>query len=131
MTDDEREQAPRPAALGLGDPAALAIASLVLGTLSLGGFGLVNGSSYVLPFTQGQPSTVRIVLAGLLGAVIAFSAMVLASVASKRSHPGDPAWVPRVAQAGLLIGGTAVLLRLVATSATAVQVADFGFFAPL
>jgi hypothetical protein len=115
----------------VSDPAALAIASLVLGTLSLGGFGLLNGSNYVLPFTQGQPSTTRTVLAGLLGALIAMVAVVLGAVASRRTYPGDPAWVSRVAQAGVLIAGIAVVFRLVATSAAAIQVADSGFFAPL
>lgn len=129
--DDDRRYVPRPAGPGVGDPAAMAIASLVLGALSLGGFGLMNGSNYVLPFTQSESPTTRTVLAGLLGAAIALAAVILGLVASKRAHPGDPAWVPRLAQAGVLVAGLAVVMRLVATSAAAVQVADSGFFAPL
>ena len=129
--DDNLRYVPRPTRPGVGDPAALAIAALVLGSLSLGGFGLLNGSNYVLPFTQGQSSPTRTVLAGLLGAMIALVAVVLGFLASRRAHPGDPAWVPRIAQAGVLVGGLAVVFRLVATSAAAVQVADSGFFAPL
>ena len=129
--DDDLRYVPRPTGPGVGDPAALAIAALVLGTLSLVGFGLLNGASYVLPFTQDQSSTTRTVLSGLLGALIALVAVVLGSMASRRAHPGDPAWVPRLAQAGVLVGGLAVLLRLIATSASAVQVAESGFFAPL
>jgi hypothetical protein len=129
--NDGPRYVPRPVTPGVGDPAALAIAALVLGTLSLGGFGLMNGSTYVLPFTQGESDTTRTVLAGLLGAALALGAVVLGLVSSKRAHPGDPAWVPRAAQAGVLVAGVAVVLRLVATSAAAVQVAESGFFAPL
>ncbi len=129
--DDDLPYVPRPTGLGVGDPAAMAIAALVVGTLSLSGLGLMNGSNYVLPFTQGESSTTRTVLAGLLGAAIAGAAVVLGLVASKKAHPGDPAWVPRIAQAGVLVAGVAVVLRLVATSAAAVQVADAGFFPPL
>lgn len=129
--DDDLRYVPRPTGPGVGDPAALAVAALVLGTLSLGGFGLLNGANYVLPFTEGQSSTTRTVLAGLLGAALALVPVVLGSVASRRTHPGDPAWVPRLAQAAVLVGGIAVVLRLVATSAAAAQVADAGFFAPL
>ena len=129
--DDDLRYVPRPTGLGMGDPAALAIAALVLGTLSLGGFGLVNGSNYVLPFTEGQSSTTRTVLAGLLGALIALAAVLLGSMASRRAHPGDPAWVPRLAQAGMLVGTLAVVFRLVATSASAAQVAESGLLAPV
>jgi hypothetical protein len=131
MSDDHVAYVPRPTGLGVSDPAAAAVASLVMGTLSLGGVGLLNGSNYVLPFTQGQSSTVRTVLAGLLGAFIALTAVGLGVFAKSRAHPGDPAWVPRLAQAGVLVAGIAVVLRLIATSAAAVQVADSGLFAPL
>lgn len=129
--DDGLRYAPRPTGPGVGDPAAMAIAALVLGTLSLGGLGLLNGSNYVLPFTEGQSDTTRTVLAGLLGALMAFGAVILGLMASRRAHPGDPSWVPRIAQAGVLVAGVAVVLRLVATSAAAVQVAEAGFFSPL
>lgn len=131
MRDDDLRYVPRATGSSHSDPAALAVASLVLGTLSLGGFGLVNGSNYVLPFVEGQSTIVRTVLAGLLGAVIALAAVGLGVWAKSRAHPGDPAWVPRIASAGVLIASIAVALRLVATSAAAVQVAESGFFAPL
>lgn len=131
MSDDDLRYVPRATGIGVSDPAATAVASLVLGTLSLAGFGLLNGSNYVLPFTQGQSSPVRTVLAGLLGALIALAAVGLGLFAKRRAHPGDPAWVPRIAQAGVLVAGIAVALRLIATSAAAVQVTDSGFFAPL
>ena len=129
--DQDLGYVPRPTGPGIADPAALAIASVVLATLSLGGFGLLNGASYVIPLTQGLPSTARTVLAGLLGAAIALAPVVLGGMARSRTHPGDPDWVARVAQAGDLIGLLALVLRLVATAASAVQAADSGYFAPL
>jgi hypothetical protein len=131
LEDDDLGYVPRPAGLGMADPAALAIASLVVGTLSLGGFGLLNGANYILPLTQGMSSTARTVLAGLLGAAIAVVAVVLGSVAGRRTHPGDPGWVARLAQAGVLIGTITFVLRLIATAVSAAQVADSGYFAPL
>lgn len=41
--------------LGVGGPAALAIASLVIGGLSLSGFGLLNGSSTWRRSCRGNP----------------------------------------------------------------------------
>jgi len=117
--------------MGVSDPAAAAVASLVLDTLSLGGLGLLNGSLYVLPLTQNQAPFVGTVLAGLLGALFALAAAGLGVFAKRRAHPGDPTWVPRIAQAGVLVAGIAVVLRLIATLAAAVSVADLGFFAPL
>lgn len=131
MTDDGLDDLPPRRAAGIADPAAWAIASLVLGTLSLAGLGLLNGSVYVLPLAGGQPEATRTLLAGLLGAAIAAAGVVLAVLAQRRTHPGDPEWVARVAGAGVLVGGTAVVLRLAAMAAAAVQVTGSGFFAPL
>ena len=128
---DDLGYVPRPTGPGAGDPAALAIGAVVIASLSLGGFGLLNGSNYVLPLTQGMSSTARTVLAGLLGAALALVPVVLGVMARGRTRPGDPAWVARLAQAGVLLGGAAFVLRLVATAVSAVQVADSGYFAPL
>lgn len=125
--DDDLRYVPRPTGPGVGDPAALAIGALAIGVLSLGGWGFVNGANYVYPLTQGMSSASRAVLAGLLGAAIALAAVVLGVVASRRAHPGDPAWVPRVAQAGVLVAGTAFVLRLIATAIAAVEVASSGY----
>ena len=137
--DDDRDEEldedlgldPRPAWSGLADPAPLALASLVIGSLSMAGLGLLNGGTYVLPFTGGLPSTSRTVLAGLIGAAIALAAVALGAVSVRRTHPGDPGWVAPLAQAGVLIGGIACLLRLVATAVSAAQVSEAGYFAPL
>ncbi len=95
--DEDLADVPRVTGPGVGDPAALAIASIVLGTLSLGGFGLLNGSTYVYPFTDGMATSSRAVLAGLLGALFALAPVVLGSLAHRKTHPGDPSWVPRLA----------------------------------
>lgn len=115
----------------MGDPAALAVGALVIGTLSLGGLGLLNGANYIYPLTDGIGSAARAVLAGLLGAAFALVALVMGSLASRRTHPGDPAWVPRIAQAGVLIAGIAFVLRLVSTAIAAVEVAGSGYAPPL
>ncbi len=87
MDDDGLADLPPRRGAGATDPAAWAIASLVLGILSLAGLGLLKGSSYVLPFTMGQSNVTRTVLAGLLGAAIAALAVVLAVLAQRRTHP--------------------------------------------
>ena len=125
--DEEVRYVPRPTGAGVGDPAALAVGALVIGTLSLGGFGLLNGANYIYPLTDGIGSAARAVLAGLLGAAFALVALVMGFHASRRTHPGDPAWVPRVARAGVLIAGTALVLRLIATAIAAVAVTDSGW----
>ncbi|CAN5201133.1 hypothetical protein BH24ACT10_BH24ACT10_08520 [soil metagenome] len=132
MQPDDEDLADAPQWAGpMGDPAALAITSVVLGTLSLSGLGLLNGGSYIFPLSLGVASTTRLVLAGLLGAALALAAAVLGVVALHRAHPGDPGWVSRLAAAGALLAGTACVLRLVATGLAALQVGDTGYFAPL
>lgn len=116
---------------GVGDPAALAVASLVMGGLSLGGFGLLNGSRYVLPLMQGQSSTALVVIAGLVGALIAAVAVALGARARRHVQPDDPEWVRRLAQAGMLVSAIAVALRLIATLASAAQIEGYGFLPPL
>lgn len=125
--DDELRYVPRPTGASVGDPAALAVGALVIGTLSLGGFGLLNGANYIYPLTDGIGSAARAVLAGLLGGVFALVAVVMGSLATRRTHPGDPAWVSRIAQAGVLIAGIAFVLRLVSTAIAAVEVTDSGW----
>ena len=76
-------------------------------------------------------SPARAVLAVLLGAAVVLAAAVLRSLVSRRAHPGDPAWLPRVAQAGVLPAGTAFVLRLVASAIAAVEVTKMGYAPPL
>ena len=111
----------------MADPAALAVGALVIGTLSLAGLGLLNGANYIYPLTDGISSAGRAVLAGLLGAAFALAAVVMGSLARRRAHPGDPAWVPRIAQAGVLLAGLVFVLRLVATALAAVEVTNSGY----
>jgi hypothetical protein len=119
--DEDLAYVPRATGPGLGDPAALATASVVLATLSLGGFGLLNGSTYVSPFIGDTASVARTVLGGLLGALFALAPVVLGLLAHRRTHPGDPSWVPRLAQAGVLLGGISIVLRLVATAVASIS----------
>jgi formate hydrogenlyase subunit 3/multisubunit Na+/H+ antiporter MnhD subunit len=55
----------------LGAPPVLALVSFVLAVLSLAGFGLMNGTTYVVPFLNGQPQQRRLVVGILLGAALA------------------------------------------------------------
>jgi hypothetical protein len=91
----------------------------------------MNGSNYVLPLTQGAPSAVRVAASGVVGVLLAAVPVLLGSKAHRSAHPGDPGWVPRLAQAGVLLGAVAVALRLVATVLATVQVTRSGFFVPL
>ena len=125
--DEDLRFVPRPTGPGVADPAALAVGALVIGTLSLAGLGLLNGATYIYPLTQGMSSARRAVLAGLLGAGFALAAVVMGSLARRRTHPGDPAWVPRIAQAGVLLAGLAFVLRLVATAVAALEVTSSGY----
>ena len=129
--EDEQRYMPRPTGPGISDPAAMAVASLVVGALSLGGFGLLNGANFVYPLTDGVGSAARAILAGLLGASFALAAAILGVVAARRTHPGDPHWVARIAQAGVLVATVAFVLRLVATSIAAVEVSTTGYTPPL
>ena len=122
---------PRPTGPGVADPAALAVGALVIGTLSLAGLGLLNGANYIYPLTDGMSSAGRAVLAGLLGAAFALAAVVMGSLAGRRTHPGNPVWVSRIAQAGVLLAGVAFVLRLVATAIAAVEVTNSGYSPPL
>lgn len=134
MSHDEHDDprfVPRPIGPGVADPAALAVGAIVMGTLSLGGFGLLNGASYIYPLTEGMSSPARAVLAGLLGAAFALAAVVMGSVAGRRTHPGDPAWVARLARASVLVAGLAFVLRLVSTAIAAVEVSSSGYTPPL
>lgn len=116
---------------GIGDPAALGVASLLMGGLSLGGFGLLNGSRYVLPLGQGRPVTNLVLISGLVGALIAAVAVALGALARRRADQSHPTWVPRIAAAGILVSAIALLLRLVATWLAAVQIDGYGFLPPL
>ena len=129
--DEEVRYVSRPTGPSVADPAALAVGALVIGTLSLGGLGLLNGANYIYPLSDGVSSAARAVMAGLLGATFALAAVVMGSLAMRRTHPGDPGWVPRVARAGVLIAGTAFVLRLVSTAIAAVEVTNSGYAPPL
>jgi hypothetical protein len=129
--DDDLHYVPRPTGPGVGDPAALAIGSLVIGTLSLYGPGWLNGANYVYPLASELSSATSVVLAGLLGAAFALAAVVMGQVATRRTHPGDPAWVARVGQAGVLVAGTAFVLRLVGTAVAAAGSQGNAYLPPL
>lgn len=118
--DDEVRYVPRPTGASVGDPAALAVGALVIGTLSLGGLGLLNDANNIYPMASAR-------LRGRFSRV----SWARRSPWLLWTHPGDPAWVPRVAQAGVLIGGIAFVLRLISTAIAAVEVTNSGYAPPL
>lgn len=80
---------------------------------------------------QGQSVTPLVVIAGLVGALLAAGSVALGVRAQRRVRPSDPEWVPHLAQAGMLVSAIAVVLRLIATLASAAQIEGYGFLPPL
>ena len=100
-------------------PESLALASLVLATVSVLGVGLLNGSPY-LPqqySPDGPPDQTALALIALLGAGRALVPRVLGAVALRRLD--DDSRSRTTAGAGVLVAAVAVVLRLVIAVRTA------------
>ncbi|MCU1589826.1 MAG: hypothetical protein JWP11_1082 [Frankiales bacterium] len=103
-----------------GAPEVLAVVAFVLSLVSLSGFGLLNGSYYFLPYinsAEGQKT--RLVLAALLGALLALLPVWLGWRASARVLATDARWVATLARAAVMLGLLSLVLRLVLSVVTA------------
>lgn len=125
--EDSYRRPVRERVAGYVSPPVIALTALVLAGLSLGGFSLLNGSTYVPVGVNGLPSGVGLVVGGLVGVAFALLSVGLGFAASRRSHPGDPGWVPTAAQAAVVLGLLSAVLRLVATAVSALDVGSGGF----
>ena len=98
---------------GYRTPEVLGLAAFALGVVALLGFGLLSGQ-VVLALTDqpGPPSPTLQVLAGLTGAALAAIPLLLGLEATRLLLDDDPLWVSAVARGAVVLGATAVLLRL-------------------
>lgn len=112
-----------------GAPEVLALVAFVLAVASLFGFGVMNGSAYVIPFfnTADGDNSTRLVIGTVLGAVLAMIPVWLGWRAVSRSLPGDPGWVISMARAAMLLGLASGLLRLVVAFVEAAHDGPSGF----
>ncbi len=117
------------AAETFGSPEVLALVAFALAIGSLFGFGVMNGSAYVIPFlgTVGGDNSTRLVIGTVLGAVLAMVPVGLGWRAAARTLPGDPGWVTTVARTAMILGLTSGLLRLVVAFVEAAHDGPSGF----
>jgi hypothetical protein len=102
-------------------PSTLAIASVVLASLSLLGASVFRGIAYTASFADGNAFAntdteggVNTVVAGaFLSAAFAVIPLVLALVGLRKVVPTDGRWTPHLLRAGALLAGLSLLLHLV------------------
>lgn len=112
-----------------GAPEVLASVALVLAIASFFGWGLMNGTAYIVPLLsnfEGDNST-RIVLGTLLGAAMAMIPVGLGWRASSRLLDSDPRWVATVARTAIVLGLASGALRLVVAFIEAAHDGPSGF----
>ena len=105
-----------------GGPDVLALVAFVLAIASFLSFGLMSGTTYVLPLLD-QPgdNKTRLVIGTLLGAALAMVPVWLGWRAAVRLLPDDPRWIGTVARSAVLLGLTSGVLRLVVAFIQATQ----------
>jgi hypothetical protein len=99
----------------------LAVTAFALAVLSLAGFGLLNGSTYIHPLLTADNDRTRLVLGALLGAVLALVPVWLGWRVISRSLPSDPGWAMTLARSAMLLGMASAVLRVVAAVIEASQ----------
>lgn len=111
-----------------GAPEVLALVAFVTAVASFFGFGVMNGSAYVVPFIHGgEDNSTRLVVGTLLGAALAMGPVGLGWRAVSRALSSDPPWVVSVARAAVLLGLASGLLRLVVAVVEAAHDGPSGF----
>ena len=96
-----------------GAPDVTALVAIVLAVGSILGFGLLNGTYYLLLDLHQDPSKGRAVSAMVLGALFALAPVILGWRASARVIDSDPRWIGSVARAAVVLGLMSLVLRLV------------------
>jgi hypothetical protein len=108
-----------------GAPPVLALISFVLAVLSLAGFGLMNGTTYVVPFLNDQPQHDRLVVGVLIGAALALVPVALGWRSANIQT--DLPWASVLAKAAVILGLGSFVLRLVVAIVQATQDGPTGF----
>ena len=97
-----------------GAPEVQSLLAFVLAVLSIGGFSLLNGTTYLFVELSAEDNyRTRSVLAALLGAAFALLPIVLGWRASARVLVTDAKWIATLARTAVLLGLLSLLLRLV------------------
>jgi hypothetical protein len=109
---------------GFDEPTVLAVTAVVLAVLSLAGFGLMNGTAYVVPLLTGQSQQARLLTGLLVGAALALVPVALGWRAASRAALG---WPVTLGRAAVLLGLTSFVLRLVVAVVQATTDGTSGF----
>jgi hypothetical protein len=125
--DDELGDEPEPMREAFDAPQVMSIVAFVLGVLSIAGFGLMNGSSYIAPLLTNTDQNGRLVLGLVLGAALALLPVVLGWHASSHTLADDAAWIGTLARSAVVLGLASMLLRLVVAIIQASQEGPSGF----
>jgi hypothetical protein len=105
-----------------GGPDVLALVAFALAVMSFLSFGLMSGTTYVLPlFEQPGDNTTELVIGTLLGAALAMVPVWLGWRAAVRLLPDDPRWIGTLARSAVLLGLASGVLRLVVAFIQATQ----------
>jgi hypothetical protein len=128
VTDDDLDDEFEDDAESFGGPDVLALVAFVLAIASFLSFGLMSGTTYVLPLME-QPgdSSTELVIGTLLGAALALVPVWLGWRAAVRLLPDDPRWIGTLARSAVLLGLASGLLRLVVAFLQATQDDASGF----
>lgn len=129
VLDDPWHDAIEEASESFGGPDVLALVAFVLAIASFLSFGLMSGTTYVIPILEnsGEDNSTRLVIGTLLGAALAMVPVWLGWRAAVRLLPDDPRWIGTVARSAVLLGLASGVLRLVVAFVQATQDGPSGF----
>jgi hypothetical protein len=129
VLDDPWHDALEEASESFGGPDVLALVAFVLAIASFLSFGLMSGTTYVIPLVMdaAEDNSTRLVIATLVGAALAMAPVWLGWRASVRLLPDDPRWIGTLARSAVLLGLASGLLRLVVAFIQATQDGPSGF----
>jgi choline-glycine betaine transporter len=129
VLDDPWRDAIEDATESFGGPDVLALVAFVLAIASFLSFGLMSGTTYVIPVLQDatEDNSTRLVVATLVGAALAMVPVWLGWRASVRLLSDDPRWIGTLARSAVLLGLASGLLRLVVAFIQATQDGPSGF----
>ena len=108
----------------------VAVVAFVLALASVFSFGLLNGTTYIVPFlddVSDNGNKTALVLGPVVGAGLALVPVWLGWLASARSLPDDPRWVVALARSAVLLGLLSGLLHLVVAVFMAAHDGPTGF----
>ena len=97
-----------------GAPEVQALTAFTLAVLSICGFGLLNGTTYLFTSLSAvETYRTRAVFAALLGAAFALLPVIIGWRASARVLSTDARWIATLARSAVLLGLISLVLRLV------------------